>query len=57
MKPISEEAIREEARRGKNQPMAKAPVVEPQQNGETAPTRKAARQQPGTDESRRDSSR
>lgn len=53
MKRISEGAVREESRRGKNEPMAKTPVVAPQQNGEAEPTRAAARRQPGTDESRR----
>jgi hypothetical protein len=53
MKPISERAVREEARRGKNEPLAKSPTVDPQQNGEAEPTRKAAERQPGTDEAER----
>jgi hypothetical protein len=57
MKPISEGAVREEARRGKNEPMAKSPTVDPQQNGEAEPTRKAAERQPGTDEAERKNKR
>lgn len=53
MKPASEGAIHEEVRRGKNEPMAKSPTVDPQQNGEAEPTRKAAQHQPGTDEAKR----
>ena len=50
MKKISESALREETRRGKNEPMAKSPRVETAQNGEAKATRQAARRQPGTDE-------
>lgn len=45
--------MREEARRGKNEPMAKAPKVKEEQNGEVAPLRSTARKQPGTDEAKR----
>ena len=52
MKRISENQIREEARRGKNEPMAKNPKVRRAQNGEVAPLRSTAQRQPGTDEAK-----
>jgi hypothetical protein len=51
MKKISENQIREEVRRGKNEPMAKDAKVDTTQNGEREPTRESARKQPGTDQS------
>lgn len=53
MERISEKSIREEASRGKNEPMAKTPKVKPEQNGEVEPLRSTARKQPGTDEAKR----
>ena len=53
MKRISEEQVREEASRGKNEPMAKAPKVRRGQNGEVAPLRSTAKKQPGSDEARK----
>jgi hypothetical protein len=53
MKRISENQVREEASRGKNEPMAKTPKVRRGQNGEVAPLRSTARKQPGTDEAKR----
>jgi hypothetical protein len=52
MKRIAEDQIREEARRGKNEPMAKSPKVRREQNGEVEPLRSTARKQPGTDEAK-----
>jgi hypothetical protein len=52
MKRVSEGQVREEARRGKNEPMAKVPKVKETQNGEAQPLRSTARKQPGTDESK-----
>jgi hypothetical protein len=52
MKRISEKQIREEVRRGKNEPIAKTPKVQQEQNGEVAPLRSTARRQPGTDEAK-----
>jgi hypothetical protein len=52
MKQISEDQVREEARRGKNEPMAKSPKVHRKQNGEVEPLRSTARKQPGTDEAK-----
>jgi len=53
MRGKSEEKVRSEASRGKNEPLAKTAKVVPGQNGEVRPTRQAAREQPGTDESNR----
>jgi len=53
MKRVSEEQVREEARRGKNEPMAKEPKVQRKQNGEVDPLPSTARKQPGTDEAKR----
>ena len=53
MKPVSEKQVREEASRGKNEPMAKTAKVEEEQNGEVEPLRSTARKQPGTDEAER----
>ena len=50
LKRISEERVREEASRGKNEPMAKRAKVRREQNGEVEPLRSTARKQPGTDE-------
>ncbi|HEX7862548.1 MAG TPA: hypothetical protein VF773_19595 [Verrucomicrobiae bacterium] len=52
MKRVSEGQIREEARRGKNEPMAKTAKVREEQNGEVQPLRRTAQKQPGTDESK-----
>jgi hypothetical protein len=52
MKRISEGQVREEASRGKNEPMAKTPKVRPAQNGEVTPLRSTAKKQPGTDEAK-----
>ena len=52
MKDAPEERLYEKAAEGKNQPMAKEPRVDKQQNGETEPTRTAALKQPGTDEAK-----
>jgi hypothetical protein len=52
MKRISEEHLRAEASRGKNEPMAKTAKVAHGQNGEVKPLRSTARKQPGTDESK-----
>jgi hypothetical protein len=49
MEQISEKHIREEASRGKNEPMAKTAKVKPEQNGEVEPLRSTAQKQPGTD--------
>ena len=46
MKRISEERVREEASRGKNEPMAKRAKVRREQNGEVEPLRSTARKQP-----------
>lgn len=51
MKRISEEQVRAEASRGKNEPIAKSAKVARQQNGQVEPRRSTARKQPGTDES------
>ena len=53
MKRISEKAVRAEASRGKNEPLAQTTLVQKGQNGEIAPSRSAARRQPGTDEAER----
>jgi hypothetical protein len=53
MKRISEKQIRDEASRGKNEPMAKTPKVRREQNGEVEPLRSTARKQPGTDQARK----
>jgi hypothetical protein len=53
MKRVSQEQIREEARRGKNEPMAKEPKVQRKQNGEIDPLPSTARKQPGTDAAKR----
>jgi hypothetical protein len=53
MKPRSEAKLREEASRGKNEPMAKNAKVIQKQNAEVGPTREAAKAQPGTDEAKR----
>jgi hypothetical protein len=50
MERISEDQIRDEAARGKNEPIAKDPKVRREQNGEVEPRRSTARRQPGTDE-------
>jgi hypothetical protein len=52
MKRISENDLRREASRGKNEPMAKGPRVQTKQNGEVEPARSAVRKQPGTDEAK-----
>ena len=52
MKQVSEQSVREKCLEGKNQPMAKEPRVDKQQNGETEPTRTTALKQPGTDEAK-----
>jgi hypothetical protein len=52
MEKTSEAKVRAEASRGKNEPIAKNAKVQAHQNGEVSPTRGAARQQPGTDESK-----
>jgi hypothetical protein len=52
MKPISEEKIREESSRGKNEPIAKSPRVIIKQNAEVETTEEAAKKQPGTDQAR-----
>ena len=52
MKNRSEREVREEASRGKNEPMAKTPKVATNQNGEARPPKDAAEAQPGTDESK-----
>ena len=49
MKRVSEGQVREEARRGKNEPMAKVAKVKEGQNGEVEPLRSTARKQPGTE--------
>jgi hypothetical protein len=49
MKLISEEELREKAREGKNEPIAKTPKVQRKQNGEVEPLRSTARKQRGTD--------
>jgi hypothetical protein len=51
MEKKSEQKVRAEASRGKNEPMARNPKVATNQNAEVRPTRAAARAQPGTDES------
>jgi hypothetical protein len=51
MRKTSEGKIRSEEVRGKNKPLAKSAKVVQGQNGEVRPTRRAAREQPGTDES------
>ena len=53
MKRISEEQVREEASRGKNEQMAKNPKVRREQNGEVEPLRSTAKEQAGTDESKK----
>jgi hypothetical protein len=50
MKRISEETLREEASRGKNEPIAKSAKVNLKQNAEVEPSRAAIRKQKGTDE-------
>ena len=53
MKRISEDDLRREASRGKNEPMAKGPNVRSKQNGEVEPMRSTVQKQPGTDEAKR----
>lgn len=45
--------VKERAAEGKNKPIAKDPIGERQQNAEIEPSRKAARETPGTDEAER----
>jgi hypothetical protein len=52
MKRVSEGQVREQARRGKNEPMAKEPKVQQKQNGEVEATHAAARRQSGTDQAK-----
>jgi hypothetical protein len=53
MKRISENQLRAEASRGKNEPMAKSARVQPKQNGEVEPLRSTAQKKGGTDEAKR----
>jgi hypothetical protein len=53
MKHLSEKRMRGDASSGKNQPIAKSSRVNPQQNGESQPSRSSARKQHGTDISRK----
>ena len=49
MKRISEKAVRAEASRGRNEPIARSARVHRTQNGEVQPSRSAAKKQRGTD--------